>query len=187
MIQTRRVASRHDTFCQGRLTDGKGKTIDGKKAIYVMTSNLASEEIANYAQDLRREEEKKPPLVNAAGRSYGHSFVALMMMRLVADEKQSELEDEVRSRITVSKQFKDKVVKPILKVSQSIHVDNGSIGFVLFQRHFRRDEFLGRINEMVYFLPFSKSEINKLILKELEFWKKRVRSILYWFVCGIFL
>ncbi len=27
---------------------------------------------------------------------------------------------------------------------------------------------------MVYFLPFSKSEINKLLLKELEFWKKRV-------------
>jgi ATP-dependent Clp protease ATP-binding subunit ClpB len=42
------------------------------------------------------------------------------------------------------------------------------------KRHFRRDEFLGRINEMVYFLPFSKSEINKLLLKELEFWKKRV-------------
>ena len=50
---------------QGRLTDGKGKTIDGKQAIYVMTSNLASEEIANYAQDLRREEEKKPPLLNS--------------------------------------------------------------------------------------------------------------------------
>jgi hypothetical protein len=32
-----------------------------------MTSNLASEEIANYAEDLRREEEKKPPLVNATG------------------------------------------------------------------------------------------------------------------------
>ena len=29
---------------------------------------------------------------------------------------------------------------------------------------------------MVYFLPFSKSEINKLLLKELEFWKKRVRD-----------
>lgn len=27
---------------------------------------------------------------------------------------------------------------------------------------------------MVYFLPFSKSEINKLLLKELEFWRKRV-------------
>ena len=29
-----------------------------------MTSNLASEEIASYAQDLRREENNKPPLVN---------------------------------------------------------------------------------------------------------------------------
>lgn len=54
----------NEIFDQGRLTDGKGKTIDGKQAIYVMTSNLASEEIANYAQELRREEEKKPPLVN---------------------------------------------------------------------------------------------------------------------------
>lgn len=34
-----------------------------------MTSNLASEEIANYAQDLRREEEKKPPLVNGGETS----------------------------------------------------------------------------------------------------------------------
>ncbi|CAF0926748.1 unnamed protein product [Didymodactylos carnosus] len=44
-------------FDEGRLTDGKGKTIDGKNAIYVMTSNLASEEIAKYAQELRNEED----------------------------------------------------------------------------------------------------------------------------------
>ncbi|CAF1076813.1 unnamed protein product [Rotaria sordida] len=130
-------------FDEGRLTDGKGKTIDGKQAIYVMTSNLASEEIANYAQDLRREEEKKPPLVNGT---------------MTSDDTNQQQEDDGKSRITVSKQFKDKVVKPILK------------------RHFRRDEFLGRINEMVYFLPFSKSEINKLLLKELEFWKKRAKE-----------
>jgi len=130
-------------FDEGRLTDGKGKTIDGKQAIYVMTSNLASEEIANYAQDLRREEEKKPPLINST---------------IPSDDTNQQQEDDGKSRITVSKQFKDKVVKPILK------------------RHFRRDEFLGRINEMVYFLPFSKSEINKLLLKELEFWKKRAKE-----------
>ncbi|CAF3489770.1 unnamed protein product [Rotaria socialis] len=128
-------------FDEGRLTDGKGKTIDGRQAIYVMTSNLASEEIANYAQDLRREEEKKPPLVNGGATS--------------DDTANQQQDDDGKSRITVSKQFKDKVVKPILK------------------KHFRRDEFLGRINEMVYFLPFSKSEINKLLLKELEFWKNR--------------
>ena len=37
------------------MTDGQGKTILCKDAIFVMTSNLASEEIANHALDLRRE------------------------------------------------------------------------------------------------------------------------------------
>lgn len=68
-----------------------------------MTSNLASEEIANYAQDLRREE-KKPPLINQT------------IPLDDSNEQQLQQEDEGKSRITVSKQFKDKVVKPILKV-----------------------------------------------------------------------
>ena len=40
---------------QGRLTDGQGKTIVCKDAIFVMTSNLASEEIATHVLELRRE------------------------------------------------------------------------------------------------------------------------------------
>lgn len=40
---------------QGRLTDGKGKTIECKNAIFVMTSNLASDEIAQHAIQLRDE------------------------------------------------------------------------------------------------------------------------------------
>lgn len=43
------------------------------------------------------------------------------------------------------------------------------------QAHFRRDEFLGRINEIVYFLPFCHSELIQLVNKELNFWAKRVR------------
>ena len=43
---------------QGRLTDGKGKTIICKDAIFIMTSNLANEEIANYAVMLRKEMNK---------------------------------------------------------------------------------------------------------------------------------
>jgi hypothetical protein len=43
-----------------------------------MTSNLASEEIANYAQDLRREEEKKPPLVNSTIPA-GGNFIAFCL------------------------------------------------------------------------------------------------------------
>ena len=40
---------------QGRLTDGQGKTIVCKDAIFVMTSNLASDEIAKLAAEQRQE------------------------------------------------------------------------------------------------------------------------------------
>lgn len=45
-------------FDEGRLTDGQGKTIECKDAIFIMTSNLASDEIANHGLQLRREVEK---------------------------------------------------------------------------------------------------------------------------------
>lgn len=67
-------------------------------AIFIMTSNLASGQIADYGVALRSKGEEKT---------------------------------------TVDKEFRQSVVKPILKF------------------HFKRDEFLGRINEFVYFLPFS--------------------------------
>lgn len=43
---------------QGRLTDGKGKTIECKDAIFIMTSNLASDEIAAHGLELRKEAER---------------------------------------------------------------------------------------------------------------------------------
>lgn len=48
------------------------------------------------------------------------------------------------------------------------------VNYVFFQKHFRRDEFLGRINEIVYFLPFSQAELSKLVIKELHFWAEKV-------------
>lgn len=45
-------------FFQGRLTDGKGKTIECKDAIFIMTSNVASDEIAQHALQLRQEAER---------------------------------------------------------------------------------------------------------------------------------
>lgn len=95
-----------------------------------MTSNLASDEIAQHAVMLRNE---------AAGEK--------------EEAKASE------DNIVISKKFKDGVVKPILK------------------KHFKRDEFLGRINEFVYFLPFSKSELITLVTKELEFWAQKVKVL----------
>ncbi|XP_021238806.1 caseinolytic peptidase B protein homolog isoform X2 [Numida meleagris] len=123
-------------FDEGRLTDGKGKTIDCRDAIFIMTSNVASDEIAQHALQLRQE------------------AVEMSKKRLAEN-----LEDvQVTDKITISKQFKEKVIRPILKA------------------HFRRDEFLGRINEIVYFLPFCHSELIQLVNKELSFWAKKAKA-----------
>lgn len=42
---------------QGRITDGQGKTVECREAIFIMTSNVANEEIAAHALKLRREAE----------------------------------------------------------------------------------------------------------------------------------
>eukprot|EP00096_Caligus_rogercresseyi_P001129 TRINITY_DN1176_c0_g1_i1.p1 TRINITY_DN1176_c0_g1~~TRINITY_DN1176_c0_g1_i1.p1 ORF type:complete len:454 (-),score=116.42 TRINITY_DN1176_c0_g1_i1:423-1784(-) len=120
-------------FDEGRLTDGKGQTIECKNAIFVMTSNLASDQIAEHAIHLRSETE-----------------------RINEERSKGTLEyEKLSDTITISRRFKERVVQPILK------------------RHFRRDEFLGRINEIVYFLPFSKSELVGLVERELEFWRAK--------------
>uniref|UniRef100_A0A5F8HJX0 ClpB family mitochondrial disaggregase n=1 Tax=Monodelphis domestica TaxID=13616 RepID=A0A5F8HJX0_MONDO len=121
---------------EGRLTDGKGKTIDCKDAIFIMTSNVASEEIAQHALQLRQE--------------------ALEMSRNRIAENLGDV--QLSDKITISKNFKENVIRPILKA------------------HFRRDEFLGRINEIVYFLPFCHSELIQLVNKELTFWAKRAKQ-----------
>jgi ATP-dependent Clp protease ATP-binding subunit ClpA len=126
-------------FDEGRLTDCKGETIECKKAIFVMTSNLASTEIANHATALRIK-----ATIIAKERQEGH---------LLDDQGQS-----LKDNITLSQKFKEHVVQPILK------------------KHFRRDEFLGRINEIVYFLPFSRSELTNLVNREMEFWSRKAKS-----------
>ena len=118
-------------FDEGRLTDGQGKTIECKDAIFVMTSNLASDEIAHHAMQLRS------------------------MAKKASEEKHKDKLDESEIKITIGRNFKENVVYPILK------------------HHFRRDEFLGRISDFVYFLPFSKAELTELVDKELQFWKVR--------------
>lgn len=120
-------------FDEGRLTDGKGKTIECKDAIFIMTSNVASDEIAHHALQLRREAQEQS-------------------RRRLAEN----LDDVQKSeKITISSTFKEEVIRPILKAQ------------------FRRDEFLGRINEIVYFLPFCHSELIQLVTKELNYWAKK--------------
>lgn len=46
----------------------------------------------------------------------------------------------------------------------------------ILKRHFKRDEFLGRINEIVYFLPFSRRELLELVQRELQCWAQRAKD-----------
>ncbi|KAG7174443.1 Caseinolytic peptidase B protein-like [Homarus americanus] len=123
-------------FDEGRLTDGKGKTIECKDAIFIMTSNLASDEIAEYGMQLRAEADK-----------------------ITQQRYEGEPQDlEITETITISRRFKEHIIRPILK------------------NHFQRDEFLGRINEIVYFVPFSRLELLKLVRIELDKWSKQARE-----------
>lgn len=54
------------------------------------------------------------------------------------------------------KEFMDTTIRPILR------------------NHFLRDEFLGRIDEMVVFLPFGETEVKDLVEKELKGWQDKV-------------
>uniref|UniRef100_A0A2K5PG44 Uncharacterized protein n=1 Tax=Cebus imitator TaxID=2715852 RepID=A0A2K5PG44_CEBIM len=123
-------------FDEGRLTDGKGKTIDCKGAIVIMISNVASDEIAQHALQLGQE---------ALEMSHNHIAVNLGDVH-------------ISDKITILKNFQENVIRPILKA------------------HFRRDEFLGRINEIVYFLPFCHSELIQLVNKKLNFQAKRAKQ-----------
>lgn len=58
----------------------------------------------------------------------------------------------------LTKTFKRNVVQPLLRA------------------HFRRDEFLGRINEIIFFLPFTQQEQVALAEKELQAWAKRAQQ-----------
>ncbi|KAJ9446988.1 Chaperone protein ClpB [Diplonema papillatum] len=112
-------------FDEGRITDGKGSTVDCHDAIFIMTSNLAARKIADEA-------------------------VRLRMEAAAADAQKDVLS---HSADLIGRRFKEQVVSPILK------------------KAFKRDEFLGRINETLFFLPFTDNELEALVEKELEHWK----------------
>lgn len=114
-------------FGEGILADEKG-TINAGKAIFILTTNLASEAITNYAMRLRAESSDEPV-------EKQHPDRMLDSTRVLND--------------VVSADFRENTIQPILKA------------------HFQRDEFLARISEMVYFLPFSGTNISELVQREL--------------------
>lgn len=82
-----------------------------------------------------------------------------LAQREIADEAlraraKMEDPDDPNAAEPISDDFKDKVVLPVLK------------------QHFKRDEFIGRINEILFFLPFTDQQLRALARSELTKWKK---------------
>jgi len=46
----------------------------------------------------------------------------------------------------------------------------------VLKQHFKRDEFLGRINEMLFFLPFTDVQLQSLVEQELNRWAKNAKK-----------
>ncbi|KAL5537235.1 hypothetical protein ACEPAF_1058 [Sanghuangporus sanghuang] len=114
-------------FDDGRITDSKDGTISCKDAIFIMTSNIAGEEIKNAASMLRQ------------------------------GVTQSEKEERPESYVRLIQSF-TRSIRPQLKY------------------HLRRDEFVGRINQIVVFLPLSQEEVEVAVQRELEMWSKRAKE-----------
>lgn len=135
-------------FDEGRITDGKGTTVECKDAIFIMTSNLAQHEIADEAELLRLEAS-----VSSDAQTTGTSTV-------LEPEEKSKNKDKVKDgrQISLSRKFIEHTIYPIL------------------YEHFRRDEFLGRINEVLFFLPFSEEELKEITSRELSRWAEKART-----------
>ncbi|KLO08748.1 hypothetical protein SCHPADRAFT_880206 [Schizopora paradoxa] len=112
-------------FDDGRITDTKRGVIYCQNAVFIMTSNLASDEIK----------------------------MASPMLRKLVERTEDRPEEYTR----VVGDF-NRSIHPILKQS------------------LRRDEFLGRINQIVVFLPLNEEEISVVINKELTTWAKRAHE-----------
>ncbi|KAF7720848.1 hypothetical protein EC973_005907 [Apophysomyces ossiformis] len=132
-------------FDEGRITDGKGTTVECKDAIFIMTSNLAQHEIADEAELLRLEASVSQDAQTTATAG-------------ATAKKSNAEENEDDGQISLSRQFIEKTIYPIL------------------YEHFRRDEFLGRINEVLFFLPFSEEELKEITARELSRWAEKART-----------
>ncbi|KAI7865338.1 P-loop containing nucleoside triphosphate hydrolase protein [Spinellus fusiger] len=140
-------------FDEGRITDGKGTTVECKDAIFVMTSNLAQHEIADEAEYLRLEASisQDAQMIGSSTGKDGEN----VQQEQTQEPKVLETDN---GQISLSRQFIEKTIYPIL------------------YEHFRRDEFLGRINEVLFFLPFSEGELKEIVVRELTRWSEKAKS-----------
>ncbi|KAI8081023.1 P-loop containing nucleoside triphosphate hydrolase protein [Thamnidium elegans] len=155
-------------FDEGRITDGKGTTVICKGAIFIMTSNLAQHEIANEADFLRHYKFSDTSDTSVYSDYDGdddddfpEEAQFTSSVTVIKSEAKNDKDMEKRKaeqQMSLSRQFLERTIYPLL------------------YDHFRRDEFLGRINDVLIFLPFSEEELREITSRELSRWAEKART-----------
>ena len=133
----------------GRLTDGKGRTVNFKNTILIMTSNVGSDIIQDYMSKMK---DVTPVKLNdedasnaAFGSAAGQSNDAALMQKL--DEAHNEqLLDECKEKVLA---LMKRTVRP---------------------------EFLNRIDEIIMFRPLGKEEIRGILQLQISQAEKLLES-----------
>ena len=133
----------------GRLTDGKGRTVNFKNTILIMTSNVGSDIIQDYMskmKDITPVKLNDEDASNAAfGSAAGQSNDAALMQKL--DEAHNEqLLDECKEKVLA---LMKRTVRP---------------------------EFLNRIDEIIMFRPLGKEEIRGILQLQISQAEKLLES-----------
>ncbi|MBR4801183.1 MAG: AAA family ATPase [Bacteroidales bacterium] len=133
----------------GRLTDGKGRTVNFKNTILIMTSNVGSDIVQDYMskmKDITPVKLNDEDASNAAfGSAAGQSNDAALMQKL--DEAHNEqLLDECKEKVLA---LMKRTVRP---------------------------EFLNRIDEIIMFRPLGKEEIRGILQLQISQAEKLLES-----------
>lgn len=215
-------------FDEGRLTDGKGKTIHCPEAIFVMTSNVVQEEIRDalesgyelrpqqsILEDLHRTTAEMrtlggftttplpppkdannsaapsvhPPSSAAAAGSKQEELVAHSehapsvttttilpgAMPVMPINHQDAAAAPAPSAAS-SSSSPEHLSRQLAKLASDTERFLRFVVHPILKRSFKRDEFIGRINDTILFHPFSKQDLEATVTMELNRWATRAKQ-----------
>jgi ATP-dependent Clp protease ATP-binding subunit ClpB len=172
-------------FDEGRLTDGQGQTIHCPNAILIMTSNLVQSEIRNAIDDGRyklrlhnlaeRGEILKPSLNILRGSTPLNDALSATSLVVPPVDVSSSLKED---RSGGPKKDDPEATSPseswsVSEVAASTDSFIRRMVYPILKRHFKREEFIGRINDIVVFHPLSDSDLKDTVNTELGRWKQK--------------
>ena len=135
----------------GRLTDGKGRLVDFKNTIIIMTSNLGSDIIQEYGASLRVEDRSfEPELVSGSDKKLTDDVVN-------ADRNNRHPSTSLRFAQEKNKKWEE-VREKVLEV---------------LRRSFK-PEFLNRVDEIVLFKNLEKKDLESIVDLQLASLEKRL-------------